>query len=97
MYEPKNTIAKQPFDQLQLDKLVKTENLEILSISLEKGALFPEHGSPTDAHLVMLEGTVVFHINETSFLLGKHEYFSFPKEKKHWVKAHENAKFLIIR
>lgn len=97
MCETKNTIAIQPFDQLQLNKLVKTENLEILSISLEKDALFPEHSSPTDAHLIMLEGTVVFHINETSFLLGKHEHFSFPKKKKHWVKANENAKFLIIR
>ena len=97
MYQVKNTIASQHFDKLQVQKLAKTAVLEILSISLEKGAIFPEHSSPTDAQLVMLEGDIIFHINEESFHLKKQQHFSFPKEKKHWVKANEDTKFLIVR
>lgn len=97
MYTINNTIAAQPFDKLKVEKLVKTDVLEILSISLEKDAVFPEHTSPTDAQLVVLEGDIVFHINQEPFHLKEQEHFSFPKEVPHWVKANENSKFLIIR
>lgn len=97
MYTIDSTIAAQPFDQLTVNKLVKTDVLEILSISLEKGAVFPEHTSPTDAQLVVLEGDIFFHINEETFHLKEQQHFSFPKETTHWVKANENSKFLIIR
>lgn len=97
MYQVKNTIASQPYDMLQVQKLVKSDGFEILSISLEKDAIFPEHTSPTDAQLVVLEGNIVFHINGESYQLKAQQHFSFPKETKHWVKANEDSKFLIIR
>lgn len=90
-------IKNHPFDQLNVLKLVKDNKLEILVVSLEKDALFPEHTSPTDAHLIVLEGDIHFHIKKKVFQLKRQEYFSFPKEEKHWVKANENSKFLIIR
>ena len=97
MYTINNAINVQPFEKLQVHKLVKTEMLEILSISLEKDEVFPEHSSPTDAQLIVLEGEIVFHINGETFQLAKHQHFNFPKEIKHWVQAIENSKFLIIR
>ena len=97
MYTINNTIASQPFDKLNVEKLVKTDVLEILGISLEKDAVFPEHTSPTDAHLVVLEGHIIFHINGEPFHLKEQQHFNFPKEVPHWVKANENSKFLIIR
>ena len=97
MYTINNAITLQPFDKLQVHKLVKTDALEILSISLEKNEVFPEHTSPTDAQLIVLEGEIVFHINGEPFHLSKHQHFNFPKENKHWVQAIENSKFLIIR
>ena len=97
MYKTSNQIAEQKFDKLQVQKLVKTEALEILSISLEKGAKFPEHTSPADAQLIVLEGDIVFHINENSYQLKSQENFSFPKAMPHSVRANENSKFLIIR
>ncbi len=97
MYEVNTTIKSQVFDKLQIQKLVKNEGLEILSISLEKGAIFPEHTSPTDATLVVLEGAIVFHINGEDYSIKKLEHFSFPKEEKHWVEAFKDSKFLIIR
>jgi quercetin dioxygenase-like cupin family protein len=97
MYKTSNQIAEQKFDKLQVQKLVKTETLEILSISLEKGAIFPEHTSPVDAQLIILEGDIVFHINENSYQLKSQQNFNFPKATPHSVRANENSKFLIIR
>ena len=97
MYQINNTIKSQPFEKLKVQKLAKTDVLEILSISLEKDAVFPEHTSPTDAQLIVLEGDIIFHINEEPFHLKKYQNFSFPKEVPHWVKANENSKFLIVR
>ena len=96
-YTTGNQIADQPFDKLQIKKIVKTDSLEILSISLEKGATFPEHTSPKDAQLIVLEGEIVFHINGTSYQLKTQQNFNFPKTTPHFVMANENSKFLIIR
>tara|TARA_R110000765_G_scaffold182537_2_gene288494 strand:+ start:1747 stop:2040 length:294 start_codon:yes stop_codon:yes gene_type:complete len=97
MYTISDRIKTQEFNKLQVQKLVKTDRVEILCISLEKEAIFPEHTSPTDAQLIVLEGDIVFHINGDTFNLKKQEHFGFPKEVMHWVKANTNSKFLIIR
>lgn len=97
MYGVENTIKEQTYDKLQIQKLVKNDALETLSISLEKGAIFPEHTSPKDATLVLLEGAIVFHINGADYAIQKFEHFSFPRNEKHWVEAFKNSKFLIIR
>ncbi|HMB61703.1 MAG TPA: cupin domain-containing protein [Eudoraea sp.] len=97
MYLVSDKIISLNYNGLQTQKLVKTDKLEILSISLEKDATFPEHKSPKDAQLIVLEGAVEFYIGQRVYHLKKHQHFSFPKDKLHWVKANENSKFLIIR
>ena len=97
MYNISSQIADQRFDNLQIQKIAKTNALEILSISLEKGATFPEHTSPSDAQLIVLEGDIVFHINGDSYQLKTQQNFNFPKATPHTVRANENSKFLIIR
>ncbi|WP_298930875.1 hypothetical protein [uncultured Allomuricauda sp.] len=97
MYTVKDTIKNQEFHKLKVEKLAKTNTIEILSISLEKDVIFPEHTSPTDAQLIVLEGDINFHIQGRTFHITEQQDFSFPKEIAHWVKANENSKFLIIR
>ncbi|MCJ7465865.1 MAG: hypothetical protein MUO53_04130 [Maribacter sp.] len=97
MYTINSTIKKQTYNKLQVENLVKTEALEILSVSLEKEAIFPKHMSPTDAQLIVLEGDIVFHIDGKSFHLSEYQHFNFPKEMVHWVQANENSKFIIVR
>jgi len=92
-----NTIADQTFEGLQVKQLVKNQKLEILSISLAKGAVFPSHESPEDAHLIVLEGTIAFYIEENPIVLTAQQQFSFPKKTAHWVEAYQDSKFLIIR
>lgn len=97
MYTINNTIKSQTFNKLQVEKLAKTDVFEILSISLEKDAVFPKHTSPTNAQLIVLEGDIIFHIHGEPYHLKGQQNFSFPKETEHWVSANENSKFLIIR
>ena len=97
MYTIENDIQQQAFDKLKVQKIKTSENLDILSISLEKGAVFPEHTSPRDAYLIMLEGKIQFHINNEVYTITQHQHLNFKKEEPHWVEASENSKFLIIR
>lgn len=97
MYEINSTIALQKFEGLKVQKIASSSQTEILSISLEKDAIFPEHTSPRDENLIVLEGEIVFYINEKEYLLSGQHHFPFEKEIPHWVKANEDSKFLIIR
>lgn len=96
MYEINNTINNQGFNKLQAAKL-NNGPAETLLITLEKDAHFPEHTSPRDAHLIVLEGEIQFHINSEIFNVKALQDFKFPKETPHWVEAVKNSKFLIIR
>lgn len=97
MYEINNQIVNQAYDKLKVQIVVETPKFDILSISLEKNAIFPNHSSPNDAVLIVLEGAILFHIDGEKYQLIKHQRFDFPKQTEHWVQANENSKFLIIR
>lgn len=97
MYETGQQIKTQPISGLQMRKPIKNEALEILSITLEKGAVLPEHTSPRDTILVVLEGILNFHISGKTYSLEKFEDFNFPKDVVHRLDALENSRFLIIR
>ncbi|MBT8188633.1 MAG: cupin domain-containing protein [Croceitalea sp.] len=97
MISVESLIKKQPFKGLTLEKIASQNSFEILSITLEKDAIFPEHTSPKDAVLLLLEGQIEFHINNENHKLDTQQHMRFPKETIHWVKAHQNSKFLIIR
>lgn len=97
MYEVSSSISSQKFEGLKVQKIASNSETEIISISLEKDAIFPEHTSPRDATLIVLEGEIVFYIKEERYLLFEQHHFQFEKEVPHWVKANENSKFLIIR
>jgi len=97
MYNCKNTILEQPFEKLNVQKLSTSPDLDILSISLEKNTVFPEHTSPRNAYLIVLEGEIVFHIKSKSYHILAQQHFQFEKEEPHWVDAVQNSKFLIVR
>ncbi|WP_411029899.1 cupin domain-containing protein [Spongiimicrobium sp. 3-5] len=97
MYQISETINDLSYTKLQVKKLFHNGQAEVLCISLEEGNEFPEHTSPRDALLVMLDGAVSFHINDTEFVLQKNQTFDFPANEPHWVKARADAKFLIVR
>lgn len=93
----KNTINEQSFNLLQVQKLTSGSSPDIFSIYLEKGGEFTEKGSPREAHLIVLEGEIIFYINNKTYRLTTHQHFRFGKETPHWIEAVENSKFLIVR
>ncbi|MCX2718768.1 hypothetical protein [Lentiprolixibacter aurantiacus] len=97
MYEIGKRIKTQAIKGIQVHKLNKNKALEILCIIMEKGSILPEHISPKDATLIVMEGALDFKIEGKSFLLYHYEDFMFPKEIPHSVRAKENSRFLIIR
>ena len=97
MYTINDTINSVEFRALNASKLLDINAKENLHISLEANADFPKHTSPTDAHILVLEGEISFFINNSEYKLLKHQIFNFPKEEEHWVKAIQNSIFLIIR
>ena len=97
MHLKEDLLKDQAFGKLQIQKLVRNERFEILSITLEEGALFPKHTSPTDAILILLEGQIEFYIEETQNELLPQQTLRFEADTEHRVKAVKNSKFLIIR
>ena len=97
MYEISDRFKEQPYQSLKVLKMAKTDAYEILGITLEKGCIFPEHISPTEAQLIVLEGDINFHIDQKKFHLKTQQHFNFPKETPHWVEALSDSKFIIIR
>jgi quercetin dioxygenase-like cupin family protein len=97
MYIVENLISIIDCKGLKVEKLASKEGCETLLIVLEKGHWFPEHTSPRDVLLIVLEGDISFNINNTNDLLQKHQTFTFPANEKHKVFSNEDSKFLIIR
>ncbi len=97
MYTIYDTIASQTIKDLQVHKVFRTDAFELLSITLEKGSVFPEHTSPREAALLVLEGSILFHIEGVPYRISRQRMFHFRAKTPHWVEALEDAKFLIIR
>jgi len=97
MLEIDKIIGQTGFNELTVAKLSKTESCEILLISLEKGHKFPEHTSPRDTTLIMLQGAILFNIQNEEYPLQNQDTFKFQANARHSVIAKEDSKFLIVR
>jgi len=93
----KDLIISNKVEGLQVSKIFQSETTETLLITLEEGKVFPTHTSPKDALLVVIEGSINFHIANDSIALEQHEVYTFKKDIQHHVTSNKNAKFLIIR
>jgi len=97
MFQILDTINITEHKGVQTSKLSKSENIDVLHISMEKDAILKKHSSPKDALLIVLEGHIVFHIDTNSYVLKKHQVYNFEKNVEHWVEAIEDSNFIIIR
>lgn len=97
MFQILDEINITEFKGVQVSKISKSEDTEVLHISIEKDSILKKHTSPKDALLIVLDGFITFHTNNHSYNLIKHQIYNFAKETEHWVEAHENSNFLIIR
>jgi quercetin dioxygenase-like cupin family protein len=97
MYQIENQIANIEYKGLTVKKLASKKGCETVLIAIEKGHAIPDHTSPRDTLLVMLEGVIHFHINGKEYALEKFQSFNFPAKEIHKVLAITDSKLLIIR
>lgn len=97
MYTINKQIATQEVSALKIEKVFMNAAFEVRSITMEKGTIFPEHTSPLEALLILLEGAIAFHIEGQAYPLQQQESLHFPPNTAHWVEAMEDSKFLLIR
>lgn len=93
----KDVLKSAPINGLKVEKIYKNAAVETLLITLEKDHVFPEHTSPTEAFLVVVEGSIIFTIDGEEIHLKEKQVLNFSKEKKHHLKAVINSKILVIR
>lgn len=92
-----NRIIEAEINGLQASKIFESATTETLLITLEKGKLFPTHTSPKETFLVVLKGSINFHVENKMIALEQHEVYAFHKDVEHYVTANADSKFLIIR
>ena len=97
MYKVDNRINELEFNDLHIEKLGKAGDAEVMIVFIEKGTTFSKHTSPKDAHLILLDGDIIFHLENESYDIGKNQHFRFEKDVLHWVEAKEDSKILIVR
>jgi quercetin dioxygenase-like cupin family protein len=97
LYTINKQIATQETKALEILRIFKNSAFEVRTIAMEQGAIFPEHTSPTEALLIMLEGAIVFHIKGKAYSIQRQESFHFPANITHWVEARADSKFILIR
>lgn len=93
----RDDIRIQPFQGFINRKIARKQQWELLSMSLETGAVFPEHHSPVKAWLVVIQGALDFHMEGKVYALETQDFIEIPARIAHCVTARENSKFLVIR
>ena len=91
------SIKNTAYEGLKVQKLWTNGTAETLLITMGEGVDFPQHTSPRDALLVVLEGTIEFRIQDAQIPLSTWDKYNFPAEVPHEVYARTPSKFLIIR
>lgn len=96
-YQIDPSVSKLSYDELSTQKFKNTAGVDCLLISLEKGSELPAHNSPKDVNIYLIEGSVIFKINNTEYCLKSQDWFRFPKGEVHSAIALENTKFFVLR
>ena len=86
-----------PFSGVKTKKIISNETGDIILISIEKGHELAQHQSNTDASILILEGKILFKINNETHELITYDMYAFKKNELHALEALENAKVLLIK
>jgi len=92
-----NILKELTFDGVKTKVLVANDTGKQILISIEAGSDLKEHISATDASILVLEGNVVFKINQKEYSMIALDMFAFKKNIKHAIVASTNSKILLIR
>ncbi len=90
------------FNDEKINSKVLAENGESKAIlfAIKKEQFMPEHISPKDTFIYVLEGEIEFEINHDEnerYKIEKGDIFFFNAEEKHTVLGKKDTKMLVVR
>ena len=92
-----NIFERTPFEKIKSGQIYKEDRFHVVLLRIKQGELLKPHHSTTDAFLTVIEGEVIFILNETPFHLKKGDMFTFKSYETHAVQALQNASLLIVK
>ncbi len=83
---------------VQTNVLFQPTDGKVISLQIAKNEQLKEHMTAVPALLVCVFGNATYNDeNGTSIKLQSGDYFNIPVNVKHWVDAHEESNFLLIK
>lgn len=92
-----NIYRNEDFEKLKSQQVYKNDRFHTMLIKIKQDEVLKPHHATTDAFLVVIEGEILFNLNDEDFHLKKGDMFTFKAFEKHSVKALENAIFLVVK
>jgi quercetin dioxygenase-like cupin family protein len=85
------------FEKITSEQVYKEDRFHVVLLRIKQGELLKPHHSTTDAFLTVIEGEVIFILNETPFHLKKGDMLRFKSYETHAAQALQNASLLIVK
>jgi quercetin dioxygenase-like cupin family protein len=83
---------------VQTSVLFQPTDGKVISLQIAKNEQLAEHMTKVPALLVCVSGNATYKDeNGTTITLQSGDYFNIPINVKHWVDAHEESNFLLIK
>lgn len=83
---------------VQTSVLFQPTDGKVISLQIAKNEQLAEHMTKVPALLVCVSGNATYKDeNGISITLQSGDYFNIPVNVKHWVDAHEESNFLLIK
>ncbi len=83
---------------VQTNVLFQPTDGKVISLQIAKNQQLAEHITKVPALLVCVSGNATYNDeNGTTIKLQSGDYFNIPVNVKHWVDAHEESNFLLIK
>ena len=83
---------------VQTSVLFQPTDGKVISLQIAKNEQLAEHMTKVPALLVCVSGNATYKDeNGTTITLQSGDYFNIPVNVKHWVDAHEESNFLLIK
>jgi quercetin dioxygenase-like cupin family protein len=78
-------------------QLYANERFHVLYLCMAKGDVLKPHTASTDAFLLIMEGEIIFLMNDNEYHLKKGDSFTFKAGERHAVQSVTDASFLLVK
>jgi quercetin dioxygenase-like cupin family protein len=92
-----NLYQNQTDEKIKPQQVYKNGQFQVMQLQIKKDELLKPHYATTDAFLVVINGSIIFNMQDENIHLQKGDMLSFEKYVTHSVQAAEDSMLLIIK